>query len=175
MNIMFSEGGIGLGTFYRYSFSQKVTGILDLSMSESKDDREFEYINPYTGQSFIAGKKNRVFVLPLSLGVQYRIFEGSLTDNLRPYISAGAGPTMVMTTPYEKEFFNAFGDAKTYYALGAYVGFGANFGLSKKSLIGLNVKYHYMRLFNGGVENMEMKKREQLGGFYLTLSIGVMY
>ena len=105
MDIMFGEGGFGLGTFLRREVAEDLTGFIDLSFSESKDEREVEYID-YWGNSFTFNKKNRVFLLPLNLGLQFRLFSESITDNLRPYVNFGVGPTLVVSTPYEKEFFS---------------------------------------------------------------------
>jgi hypothetical protein len=174
MDIMFGEGGFGLGTFYRYQFDRSLTGFVDFSISESKDDREVEFIDIF-GNSRTPFKKNRVFLLPVNFGVQYRLFANSITDNLRPYINLGAGPTLAVTTPYSKEFFDAFGDAKTKLAVGGYVGLGANFGLSKSSLFGLNVRYYLVNMLGEGVENLEGKLRKTFGHFYLTLNLGIMY
>jgi len=41
MDIMFSEGGFGLGTFYRRQLSQTITGFADFSISEAKDENVF--------------------------------------------------------------------------------------------------------------------------------------
>ncbi|MFA3783926.1 hypothetical protein ABRY23_12775 [Melioribacteraceae bacterium 4301-Me] len=174
IDLMFGEGGFGLGTFYRKSLSQTVTGFVDISFSESKDEREVEYID-YFGNTYVFGKKNRVFVIPLNFGAQYRLFMESLTDNLRPYVCAGIGPTLVLTTPYDKDYFAAFGDAKSKIAAGGYIGFGANIGTDKSNLVGLNLRYYYIRLFDGGVENLENRFRKELGGVYISLNIGLMY
>ena len=175
VDIMFGEGGFGFGTFYRKNLSQTTTAFIDLSLSESKDDREVEYIDPWTGIPYTVGKKNRVFLVPVNFGLQYRLFAGDITDNLRPYISAAVGPTAVLTTPYEKEFFEAFSDTQFKLAAGGYIGFGANFGLSKSNLIGLNMRYYFIHLFDDGVENLDGKFRKDLGHFYLTINIGIMY
>lgn len=155
--------------------SLNTTAFIDLSISESKDDREVEYIDPWTGIPYTVGKKNRVFVVPINLGLQYRLFAEEITDNLRPYISAGVGPTLVLTTPYDKEFFEAFSDTQAKYAAGGYVGFGANFGLSKSNLVGINLRYYIIHLFGDGVENLEGKFRNDVGSFFLTINIGIMY
>ncbi len=174
VDFMFGDGGFGLGTFYRKAFNQTITGFVDISFSESKDEREVEYID-YFGNTIVFGKKNRVFLVPLNFGLQFRLFRESLTDNLRPYICAGAGPSLVMTTPYNKEYFSAFGDAVSRIAAGGYVGFGANFGTNKSNLIGLNFRYYYIHLFGSGVENLENRYRNNLGGVYISLNLGVMY
>lgn len=174
LDILFSDSGFGFGGFYRKSFSRLVTGFLDISFSESKDEREIEYYD-YYGQKYTVGKVNRVFIAPVNAGVQYRLFADNLTDNLRPYVAAGVGPTLVLTTPYDREFFDAFGKAKFKLAVGGYVGFGANFGLSKKSLMGLNIRYYLIHLFDEGVENLQGRYRDQLGHIFITLNIGIMY
>ncbi len=175
VDIMFSEGGFGLGTFYRYQFNTNVIGFTDFSISESKDDREVEYYDYYTGETFTIGKVNRVFTLPLNFGIQYRFFERDLEENLRPFITAGIGPNFILTTPYELEFFESFGKAKIKYALGGYAGFGAYFGLNKKNLVALNIRYYYTHMFDKGVENLKNTFRKNFGSFYITLSLGNMF
>lgn len=175
LDIMFSEGGFGLGGFYRRQFSDKLTGFADISLSEAKDEREIEYYDYYTNQMYTVGKQNRVFLIPVNLGVQYRLFENVIYDNLRPYLNAGIGPTMVMTTPYSKEYFDAFGDARLKVAAGGYFGFGANFGLDKSSLVGINVRYYIIQFFDKGVESLRGKYNKTLGGFFLTINLGMMY
>ncbi len=174
MDIMFGEAGFGLGTFYRKQLSMKWTVFADLSISEAKDEREFEYYDIW-GQSFILGKKNRVFAIPINLGLQYRLFENVIFDNLRPYINFGVGPTLALTTPYEEEFFNAFSYTQTKTALGGYIGFGANFGLDKSSLIGMNFRYYYTHFFDEGVESLYGRYKKNIGSFFVTLNIGLMY
>lgn len=174
MDIMFSEGGFGLGTFFRKALSDEITAFADFSFSESKDDKEVEYVDIF-GRIITPGKLNRVFMLPLNAGIQYRLFSSVLTDNLRPYLNFGIGPTLVVTTPYEREFFNAFGKARAHYALGGYAGFGANFGISTTNLVGVNIRYYYTHLFGDGVENLRNRFRKDIGGFYLTINVGIMY
>ncbi len=176
LDIMFSEGGIGMGLFYRRQLSQKLTVFTDFSISEAKDEQEIEYVEPYYPyQTITYGKKNRIFLLPLNFGMQYRLFENVLSDNLRPYFNLAVGPTMVVTTPYDREFFNAFGKAESKFALGGYIGFGGNFGLDNSSLIGLNIRYYVIRLFDDGVESLYGKYKKDLGGIFLTINIGMMY
>ena len=175
LDVIFSEGGIGFGGFYRYSLSNELTFFTDLSMSESKDDQEIVRINPFTLQPFTLFKKNRVFILPLNFGLQFRLFSDKIYDNLRPYINFGIGPTMVLTTPNVQEFFKAFGDAHAKYALGGHIGFGANFGIDKSNLVGINVRYYFIHLFDRGVEGLIGKFRNNLGGIFLTINIGFMY
>jgi len=173
-DLMISDGGFGLGGFYRHQIADHFTLFGDISFSESKDEREFEYIDIF-GNKFTIGKMNRVFVVPINFGLQYRLFAKELADNLRPYINAGVGPSLIITTPYAEEFFNAFSFAETKVAAGGYVGFGANFGLNKSSLIGLNFRYYIIKLIGEGVESLEGRKKNVIGGFFVTFNVGFMY
>ena len=175
LDIMFGEGGFGMGTFYRHALSSDVTFFTDFSISEAKDENEFEYVDPWTGETQVAGKKNRVFLLPLNVGLQYRVFTSTLGDNLRPYINLAFGPSTVMTTPYEREFFNSFRMAQARYTVGGYFGIGANFGLDQKSVLGINLRYYITHFFDQGVESLAGRYQKDLGGFYITLNLGSMY
>ncbi|MDX9923964.1 MAG: hypothetical protein RBS48_04310, partial [Ignavibacteriaceae bacterium] len=115
------------------------------------------------------------FFITFNICIQFRLFSESITDNLRPYVNFGVGPTLVVSTPYEKEFFSSFGKARGYLSAGGYVGFGANFGISKSNLIGINARYYYIHMFNEGVENINNRFRKDFGHFYITLNVGIMY
>lgn len=175
VDIMFGDAGFGLGTFFRKQLDVKWSLFADLSFSETKDEREFEYYDYYLGTFVTASKKNRIFQVPINVGAHYRIFEETISDNLRPYIVAGIGPTILITTPYELEFFNSFGKAKAKFAAGGYVGLGANFGLDKSSLVGITAKYYYSKVLDGGVESLYGKTKTEIQGFFITLSLGLMY
>ena len=174
MDLIFSEGGFGVGAFYRRSVSDKVTLFSDFSISEAKDPQEFTYVD-YFGNTYTPNKVNRAFILPVNFGMQYRLFENVIFDNLRPYIDAAIGPSIVVMTPYDKEFFSAFGKAQAKYTLGGYFGVGANFGLDKSSLVGLNLRYYIIHFFDQGIEILSGRLENDLGGVFITLNIGLMY
>jgi hypothetical protein len=175
MDVMFGDAGFGLGMFLRRQISIKWTAFIDFSVSEAKDQREFEYYDPWQGIFVTAFKKNRIYQIPINIGAQYRIFEKSLTDNLRPYINAGVGPTLLVLTPYELEFFNSFGKSQLKYSAGGYVGFGANFGLDKSSLVGVDFRYYYSHVIDGSVQSIEGRPITEIQGFFITLNLGLMY
>lgn len=174
VDLLFSDGGFGIGTFFRHSFSTKITGFVDVSFSESKNEREFEYYD-YWGRPIIVGKENRVFIMPLTLGFQYRLFEKDLTDNLRPYLQGGIGPSLAVSTPYSVEFFNSFKYAKFHLGAGGYLGFGADFGLSKTNLLGLSVRYQYTKFITEGVEHIKGQIKTEINAVYVSLKLGLMF
>ncbi len=175
IDLLFGEGGFGLGTFFRYNFTETLTGFADFSISESKDEREFERFDIFGRPLPIFGKKNRVFLLPLNIGIHKRLFYDDLTDNLRPYVSVGVGPVMIVTTPAEEEFFSSFERAQAKYGMGGYVGLGANFGLSTSNLLGITFRYSLAHLFNEGVENFYGTFLKDIGSFYFAINLGIMY
>ncbi|RJP65100.1 MAG: hypothetical protein C4539_13790 [Ignavibacteriales bacterium] len=174
LDFMFTEGGFGLGSFFRHNLTNSLSFFTDISFSEGKDSREVEYVT-YWGETYTPGKKNRIFLVPLNFGLQQRLFENVITDNLRPYINFGVGPSMIVTTPYDREFFNSFSKAQARYTLGGYIGIGANFGLDKSSLLGINIRYYEIRFFDKGVESLDGIYQKSLGGFFFTINIGIMY
>jgi hypothetical protein len=179
MDIMFSEGGFGLGTFYRKTVTEEITIFTDFSISEAKDPQEFTYVD-YWGNSYSPNKINRAFLMPINFGMQYRMFKNVIFDNLRPYFDLAAGPSIVVTDPYDLEFFKAFGKAQAHFTLGGYIGIGANFGLDKSSLVGLNVRYYIIHFFNQGISMLSDPDgtphfEQDLGGIFITLNVGFMY
>lgn len=173
-DLMFSEGGFGLGGFSKHQISLDLSYFVDISFSEAKDQNEFEYVD-YFGQSYTPGKKNRVFLVPVFAGINYRLFASDIGDNLRPYVCAAVGPTMVATTPSDPEFFSSFKKAQAKYTPGGYIGVGAYFGSNPKNLFGISVKYYIVHFFNDGVESLEGRFQKNLGGIYISLTIGSMY
>jgi hypothetical protein len=195
VDILISNGGFGLGMFYRREFSDEWYGFASLSVSESKDDREIEQFDYYTGTSFTPGKLNRFLVIPLMFGVQHRLFKDEITDNFRPYVNAGAGPTMIYVTPYTRitytasgpqfeqvEFFNALGKGQPHYTVGGFIGFGANFGTEKANLFGVNFRYYFTYLVGDGLPSLfnandgtVSNTKKDFGGFFITLNVGMAY
>lgn len=170
VDLMLSNGGIGLGTFYRWETSADFSMFVDFSISESKDDNEFQVYN-YYGQSITLGKVNRFLVMPLCFGVQQRLFREEILDNFRPYVSAGVGPTILYVFPENEEFINALGKGHPEYTGGGYVGLGAHFGSDVTNLIGLNLRYYYVP-YPPGIEGLQGQPRKQFGGFFISVSFG---
>ncbi len=167
---MVSTNGFGLGMFYRHEYSDELSGFIDFSLSEAKDDDEKEFID-YYGNTFVPGKVNRFLLLPLYVGLQQRLFKDEILDNFRPYVTAAAGPTMIYTFLYNKEYFSALVEGRPHYTVGGYVGVGAFFGSERSSLLGLNIRYYYIP-YPGGIESLQGVNKTQFGGFYISLSYG---
>lgn len=170
VDLLMSGGGFGLGGFYRHEYSEDLSGFVDFSISEAKDDNEKEFIT-YYGERFTPGKVNRFLVLPIFLGIEKRLFRDEIVDNFRPYINAAAGPTLLFVFPYNEEYFNALGKGRPKYTMGGYVGLGAFFGSERSSLLGLNLRYYFIP-YPGGLESLQNTNMNQFGGFFITLNFG---
>lgn len=188
VDVLISSGGFGLGTFYRRKLSETFYGFASFSISEAKDEREIEFVNPFTLQTYTPGKVNRFLVFPLLFGVQYRLFQEAILENFRPYLTTAAGPSIVYASPYierqeiapgttvtrQVDFFKSLGRGRAHYTVGGYVGIGAFFGFEKKSLLGINMRYYFVPL-QSGIESLENVKKKEFGGFFITLNVGTQY
>jgi hypothetical protein len=190
-DILISTNGFGLGVFYRHEYSETISGVIHFLISDVKDDAEVERFD-YFGQSTILGKKNRLLMMPLTFGVQYRLFKDDIADNFRPFVSAGLGPTMIFVAPYARmdsvylsgggavqqqsqvEFFTSLKYGQMRYTFGGYIGAGAYFGIDRSSISGLSVRYYYVP-FPKGIEVMDGGRATRFGGLYISLTFGTFF
>lgn len=175
LNVLFSNSGFGGGVFYEWALSKRLGALIDLGISGARQSDEFPVWTPSPdpggfGDYVVPGKVNRLFEIPLMVGLRYRVLDNLLVDNVRPYINAGIGPSMIVALPYQYEFFSSFGHARAYYTGGGFVGIGAEFG-SGRPLLGVNIRYFYIPL-HPGVESLQDQPITDFGGLFLTLNIG---
>jgi outer membrane protein W len=193
-DLLLSNSGFGLGLSYRRQYTPDLAGQVMISVSESKEDREVEYYDPYTGNSFVPGKLNRFMVIPLTFGAQYRLFREDIVDTFRPYVNAGVGPTMIYEMPFvtltpvpggppqveQIEFFSAIGKGTPHFTAGGFFGVGAYFGSERSTVLGINIRYYLNYLFGDGLPSQYNPTTGEItgyktsfGGFYITLNIGM--
>ena len=194
LDVLISNDGFGLGTFYRREFNEDLYGFITLSISEAKDDREVEFTD-FFGNTFVPGKLNRFLVVPLTFGIQRRLFREEIVDTFRPYVNGGLGPAMIYSAPFTEitelptgltskqiEFFESLGRGQAHYTLSGYIGVGANFGADRSNLFGVNFRYYFTYLFGDGIPALydsatgkPAKNQTSFGGFFITLNVGMVY
>ena len=192
VDLMLSNNGFGAGAFLRHEFTDVLSGFVQLAISDVKDDGEVDYIDPYTGQSITPGKVNRLLLIPVTFGLQYRLFRDDIVDNFRPYLTAGLGPSMIFVSPYadptletlpdgttftyynQIDFFSSLHRGQMKYTLGGFVGAGAYFGLEKGSLTGVSIRYYYVP-YSPGIQSLQGISLKKFGGFYIILNFGSLY
>lgn len=172
IDAIFSGNGFGAGVFYFKELSANTFGFVDLGMSGAQNQDEFEQYDYYSGQYYVPGKINRIYMFPLMVGLQFRVFKESLSESFRPFAQAGIGPTFIVSTPYDREFFNAFGHSQSFTRAGGFVGVGAYFGSNPKSLTSVNVRYYIIPFGGNGLESIAGSPITNFGGLFLSLSFG---
>lgn len=173
INIIFSDNGFGAGATLFHQLSKDVSSFGSIFFSGAKDDREFDATDVF-GNTFTPYKINRIFMIPLNIGMQVRFFREDVTDNLRPQINFGITPTALIYTPYDKSFFPSFGYAKAKYTIGVFAGVGVDYLTSKKSSLNFNVRYYYTRLFGEGIESLKNNEKNFFGGLYFVFGYNFM-
>ena len=114
-------------------------------------------------------------MFPVIFGANYYVLTEELDNNFKPYISFGLGPTFILSTPYEKEFFDSFGYSSAYTRFGSFVGIGADLSGTGKSVMSVNIKYYYIPFGGDGLESIKKLPLENFGGIFLTLSVGMKF
>ena len=174
LNLMIGNSGFGFGVFYRRAITGTLSWSASITASEAKASDEVDYIDYYTGQKFVPGKINQLFVFPLMLSLQYRLFKNDITDSFRPYVFGGVGPNAVVAFPYNVPVSQSFSQAHTYFGFGGYVGGGAYFGLDQNSLIGVSFQYYILPM-SQKIESMQGEPMSNFSTFFLAFNIATQY
>jgi hypothetical protein len=188
IDLNLSNNGFGLGFFYRHEYDDELSGMLNFTISDVKDNAEVEQYDWY-GNSIVPGKLNRLMLMPLFASVQYRIFKDDIADNFRPYITGGLGPTMIVVSPYatytpytnddgstgmqqnQIDFFTSLKYAQLRYTFGGFVGAGLYFGSQQGTMTGISLRYLYIP-YSPGIEVMQGGFMNSFGGLFLTITFG---
>lgn len=191
IDLMLSNNGFGFGSFYRKRETADLSWSISLAVSDVKDEQEVQYYDIY-GRSYSPYKKNRLMLIPLFLGGEYRLFREEIADNFRPYVSAAVGPAIMVVAPYQRtvttdvgnggtiteyqqiEFFESLKWATAEYTVGGYIGAGAYFGSESGTLSGVSLRYYFIP-FPEGIETLEGVFVNNFGGLYITLNFGTFF
>ena len=174
LNILFSNSGYGFGFFYEQKLSPTFSAFLDLGISGARKGDEFEYYNTdptsvHFRNYYVPNKVNRVWQAPLTVGIKKGVFTDVFFNNFRPFVNAGLGGSIVITTPYDQTFFSAFGDAEFHVAPGGFIGIGAEF-TEQSPGPAVNARYYYLPI-NPGIESLRNEPITDFGGLFLTLNV----
>jgi hypothetical protein len=170
VNAIYTESGLGLsGTYYR-SLNSTTDFFVNMSVSGVSDGREFEQYDEY-GNAYIKAKENRVFSIPVSIGIQKALFGNSIEGNFKPIVSAGIAPALILTTPYDKGFLEQFGYVNAAFAFGGFAGVGLEFQQSRTVAFSFNARYYYMPVIGQDVKSVTYNPISNLGGLQLTFGL----
>lgn len=187
INISLSGSGWSFGGYYVTDIAPSVSLCFDAFFTPRRNSDEFD--DAYYGNiTVVSTKRNRVYLLPVSASVRFRLFEESLQESFRPYVTAGITGTAVIVTPYLRryqfndaeeryyDFFESFSYAETSFRPGGFIGLGSNFGSTDKgSSFSISARYYFIPYPEPGVESTYREyvpPMTELGGFIIMLSIG---
>lgn len=171
-DVTFGTNGLGFGGFFQRNIKGNLSYSVNLLVSGARRTDEFEAYDPTTGRIFIPGKVNRLYSFPLSIALQHRLFSETLSESFRPFVALGAGPSLILSLPYEKPFFSSFGSSNSFIRFNTYVGVGVNLGASRSGMYGLSLRYYYIPFGGAGLESIQGYPISDFGGPFLSLWIG---
>jgi hypothetical protein len=183
-NILLSSSGWAFGGYYGFELGSGITLSIDAFISGRRNTDEFDNALLNGVIPIVAEKVNRLFMVPLTVSIQYRLFRETLQETFRPYVAFGATGAGIIRTPYIDEgdfynppryfeFFESFGSATLYPRMGVMLGGGAVFGpVGKGNQVGVSVKYYVIPFGGEGLESIRGKPITDFGGLFIALSIG---
>jgi len=166
----YSESGVGISSSLFTPISRSTDLFLNLLISGVSDSRELERYDIF-GNSIIPDKVNRIFMVPLSIGIKKELFKDDIEGDFSPVINFGISPTLVLTNPYDRSFFNAIGYTRAKFAFGGFGGIGVNFRQSKSMALSVNINYYYIPILGGTVESIQNNKIKDVGGFQIAFGL----
>jgi hypothetical protein len=175
-----TEVGFGFGGHYNKIFNEAL--LLDFSLNFSglrnSDEQKVQVQDPETGyvEYRVLNKVNRLYRMPVTVGVKYHLLSKLLGDSFQPYIGGGAGATVIMQLPYEEfanDFFKSLNYATFYIKPTIYLGFGADFGVASKTRTTVYLNYNYTPFGADGIESIRGLPIHNCGGVFLGLRFGV--
>ena len=172
LGLNYGENGFGPYAGLYSSLGRTTDLVFSISVSGVTDEREIERFDVF-GNSVVVNKINRVFMMPLSIGIRKELFKDDIDGDFLPIFNIGVAPTLVLTNPYNESYFAAFGNTKTYFAFGGFAGFGVSFSQNKSMCMNVNFNYYYLPVVGDGVQSLQYSTINDVGG--LQLSLGVIF
>lgn len=173
-NAMYGEKGFGLAAEYYINTWKNTDIFAGLGFSGVTDDREFQEYD-YFGNSYTPDKVNRIFIAPLSIGIRHALFQDDIDGSLKPMISAGVAPTLVLTNPYNTGFFPALGKFNAAFAFGPFAGVGMNFNQNKNVAFSFNINYYYLPVIGKEVMSLENRPINNVGGLQFAIGVNLLH
>ncbi len=182
-DVLLSDSGFGVGFFWqRQVLGGDMIIYSNFLISGARNSDEFDqYIN---GNWQVPDKINRIFKFPLTFGIQKFIFKDDLSESLQPFLTLGVGPTFILANPYTYNrepneevmgWFKSFSYGEFTVRFGGSAGIGAYFGNINNAIFGVNIKYYYVPYGGEGIESVAGLPMTNLGGIFLSLTIGNVY
>ena len=172
--IIYSDKGYGVSATYYKNLGNYTDLTLNLGITGITDPQEFEQFDIY-GNSFVANKVHRLYLMPLNIGIQNYVFKDDIEGNFRPFVTAGISPSLVLSNPYDKSYFQAFGYFNSSFAFGGYVGIGMEYIEFRNVALTMNVKYFYLPVIGSEVSSLLNKPMKDVGGLHINFGLNFLH
>lgn len=182
--IGFSPHGSSFGIYFTSKVGKQTHLFSNFIISGAQRDTELDQFDWNLGRFVIPGKINRVFMIPVSIGLKNYVFQDSFEGNLKPYFAAGGSMNFIFTTPYRESrdpfgdfvpFFNSLNEINRYLRFGGFVDIGFDFSPLPKQNTSINIRYYYIPFGEEGLESIYRLPIQNFGGLFISLAIGVLY
>jgi hypothetical protein len=174
LGFSYAENGFGPSVSLYAPIGKTTDLSFNLTFSGVTDTREIQRYDIF-GNSITYDKINRVFMIPLSIGIKKELFKDDIEGDFVPVFNAGISPTLILTNPYDMSFFNALNYMSTHFGFGGYMGIGVNFKQSKSLSMSVNLNYYYIPIIGDGVQSVQYSTINNVGGFQLGFGIIFMH
>ncbi len=169
--ILLTNYGFGLGGVYRAAVGEATSLVAELSIGAGKDEREQEFFVGFFGDTVVPFKRSNFLITPLHIGLERRLFRGSIEDSFRPFVQALGGPALGFQWPYFEDgngngiresderklgALSGLGDGSFRFGVGATMAIGAYFGESRRATQGIRIGYVGSYFFED-VELLELR------------------
>lgn len=157
--VVLTNSGFGLGGFVTRSVAPDWVVRLDASIGAVKDEREVAFFDRF-GRRDVPNKANYLVEIPVTLGLERRIFAQRIEANFRPFIAVSGGPTFGWLYPYfedrndngrldddepTNDVLSGLPGGSLRTALTASFSFGARFGAQGSPGYGVRFGYRFTR------------------------------
>jgi hypothetical protein len=170
--IAFSNSGLGFGYFYQHFIDNNNILFGSFYISGARNSDEYEIYDYETGQYIVPNKINRLFLIPLTFGYTRILFSNSISGSFRPFASIGLGPSVILSNPYNVDWFKAWDYHKSYVRFGTFAEIGAYFRSSGQSVSSVGLKFYYIPFGSPGLESIIDSPIKDFGGIVLSLTVG---
>lgn len=171
IELLFSGNGFGAGCSYSKQLNPSLSMNALLGMTGNRNSDELEYIDPFTGSTFIPNKVNRLFSFPLTIGMQQRLFRESLSDSFRPFIGCGLGYAMILQVPYGQNLVQTEQRTLAHGRPTGYVSLGSAFGNEERTSLSALIRYYVIPYGGTGLESIKDLPITDFGGLFIALGI----
>jgi len=170
ISFTYAENGFGPSFNHHSNLNNTTQLIAGISLMSVSDSREFEQYDIY-GNKNTVNKENRIFLVPLNIGIRKQVFGDDIEGSIRPIVNIGVSPALVLTNPYSREYFNALGYMQAAFAMGGYAGAGLEFSETQSVAFSFNVNYSYVTPIGKDINSLYGRNISNLTGFQMTFGV----